>query len=523
MQEQISEILIYIKGALKYKWVAILVAWLICVGGWTFVMRLPDQYVSVAKVHVDSSTMLQPLLKGITVQQDARVLVNIMKKLMFTTPNLDKIIQLSKLDFLIQNEIQRVKLYKEMKDDIKISGGKRDGIFEISYVSKDPRLAKNVVTAVLTVFSEQTQQSTLNDVNSSQRFIAQQIRESEVRLRNAEKALEAFKRANFGLLPEQGSGQMAKLYASKEELESAKLLLRESISKRNVLSRQMQDVIDSGDAWKSSNSILQLSPEDEMIKDLRQRKAELLLKYTENHPAVTAIDITLRESIRRKEQNKKKSKDSALPSADAMANPYVQQLKIALNEADAEVASNNARVSILQQRIKNFKKQLDLRLSVETEMMNLNRDYETIKKNYQTLLGRREQARMSEKVDTEAVTIKFKIADPPNKPLTPSGPNRLLLLTVVLIGGLGVGFGLAFLLYFIKPTYMTIRQLQTVTGLPVLGFVSKQILDGPLVDKSFYRFALISASLVFVYIGFMGFEYLRMQHLNPSGLVRKIF
>lgn len=520
MQEQLSEIFIYIKGTLKYKWFAISLAWVICLLGWTAVMLLPNKYTSTAKVHIDSTTLLQPLLKDIAIQQDGQMLVRVMEQLMFTVPNLEKIIDLSNLDLLITNDRQRFELYENMREDIVIAGGKRDGLFQVSYESNDPDMAKNVVTAVLTVFSEQTQKSTLEDVNSSQRFIEQQIREYEIRLRNAEQAKEAFKRSNFGLLPEGGQGQIGKLHASYDELENAKLVLSEAISKRNTLINQMQKVVDAGDAWSGSDSVLELSPEDQKIRDLQLRKMDLLLKYTENHPAVTAIKLTLAEVLKRKKQKNKEMERAGLPNAGALANPYVQQLKITLNKAEADVASNKVRVEFLDQRIKKYKGQLDSRLTVETEMQNLNRDYEAIQQNYQKLIERREQARMSEKVDTETVSIKFKIADPPNKPLTPSGPKRLLLLTGVLMLSLGAGFGMAYLFYFIKPTYITTKQLRDVTGLPVLGYVSMQGMNDGEDRKQLIMFLFVLTGLAFVYLGLMSFEFLTLRGYNPFDLLQ---
>lgn len=521
MQDQLSEVLIYIKGTLKYKWVAISLAWIICFLGWSLVMVLPNKYTSIAKVHIDSTTLLQPLLQGIAIQQDGLMLVRVMKQLMFTVPNLDKIIQLSNLDYLVTTDIEKFKLYENMKDDIKIIGGKKDGLFEVSYESDEPLMAKNVVTAVLSVFSEQTQLSTMEDVNSSQRFIEQQIREYEIRLRNAEKAKEAFKRTNFGLLPEEGQGQISKLHFAYDQLEEAKLMLSESKSKKEILVKQMREVVNAGDAWNSSiDSVLILSPEDQKIQDLRLMKLDLLLKYTKNHPSVNAVESTLAELLKRKKQKDTEMTDNGLPNAGAMANPYVQQLKITLNEAETKVASNKVRVDFLERKIAKYKEQLNSRLTVETEMQNLNRDYLTVHENYQKLLQRREQARMSEKVDTETVSIKFKIADPPTKPLTPSGPKRLLLLSVILVFGLGAGFGMAYLIYFIKPTFVTTKQLRDITGLPVLGSVSLHDFGSTDNKNDIRIFLSVFAGLAFVYLGLMSFEYLSLQGINPLSLLR---
>jgi polysaccharide chain length determinant protein (PEP-CTERM system associated) len=393
MQEQVSEFFIYIKGVLQYKWFAIVLAWM---------------------VHVDTKTLLQPLLRGIAIHQDGQGLVILMKKLMFTVPNLEKIVALSNLDSSVTNDLERAKMYEGMKETIIISGGKHDGLFNVSYEASDPELAKNVVTAVLTVFSEQTQSSTMEDVGNSQRFINLQIREYEVRLRNAEKAKEAFRKANSGLLPGEGAGQIAKLNATKDQLEKAKLGMSQAISKRDVITKQMQEVVDAGDVWGSGDSAVLLSPEDQQIKGLQIMRMDLLLKYTEAHPAVSTIELTLKELLRRKEQNDKILANSGLPNAGALANPYVQQLKIALNQAETDVASNSTRIEYLQKKIEKIKSQLNARLTVETEMKNINRDYNVISENYHALIERREQARMSEKVDAETESIKFKIADPPN-------------------------------------------------------------------------------------------------------------
>ena len=516
MQEQFTEILIQIKGTLKHKWAAISVAWLLSLLGWSVVMFLPNIYTSTAKVHIDSTTMLQPLLEGISVKQDSGMLVRVMKQLMFTTPNLDKIIELSNLDLLVKNDVERLELYEDMKTEIQITGGKKDGLFNITYDSNEPNMAKNVVTSVLTVFSEQTQLSTMEDVNSSQRFIEQQIREYEVRLRSAEKTREAFKRSNFGLLPnggEEGKGQIGRLNSAYQQLDNAKLELSQAISKRDVLINQVQDVINSNATWVDANSALILSPEDEKIKKLRQKKMNLLLKYTESHPAVSAINLRLEEVIKRKERkhNKNGGRGKGTLNAGAMANPYVQKLKTSLAEVKAEVASIKARVLVFQNRIEQHKEQLDSRLTVETEMQNLNRDYETIRENYQKLVQRREQARMAEQVDTETVSIKFKIVDPPTKPLSPSGPKRLLLLSGVLLLSIAAGFGLAFLFYFMRPTFMTTGQVRKEIGLPVLGSIS-MISAQEKSKKEKYMYILLFTSLVCVYFGLMFFEYLSLQN-----------
>jgi hypothetical protein len=207
-----------------------------------------------------------------------------------------------------------------------------------------------------------------------------------------------------------------------------------------------------------------------------------------------------------------------------LANPYIQTIKVAQNEADTEVAAAQARFDELKQRKDLIGEQLNTRLSVETELQNLNRDYETIKTNYAELIKSRESAKMSKDVDDQAEALKFKIADAPNTPLKPASPKRKLLFSAVLAGGIILGFGVAFLLYFIRPTIMSTAQLRQLTGLPVLGSVSMKSTPGKTAKnkKDFLRYSAAALGLVLVYAGLMTVDILEIKALSLSHLLQSI-
>jgi polysaccharide chain length determinant protein (PEP-CTERM system associated) len=513
MQEQISEILYYLKGTLKYKWMAIIIAWIVCVSGWIFVAAMPNKYASEAKVHVETRTMLQPLLQGMTIHSDVRGLLRVMQLLMFTQTNLEQIIKLSDLDKNIKNVYERQALLTSLKKDIKINGGASD-IFTIKYEAKNPDTAKNVVQAVLTVFSEQTHKSTLAGADVAQRFIDEQIQDYETRLRNAEKARENFKRANFGLLPGEGSDQISQVQGAANLLEDAKLQLNQALSRKQVLSGQLNDIKESDEDWGITESIGNLTEEDARIQALTEKKKELLLRFTEKHPEIVSIKKTITELQKSKQKAEKEdiTKDM-FAKPEVMANPYIQTIKVGFNEAEAMVASSQARVDELKHRVDRIGDELNSRLTIETELQNLNRDYNSIKSNYQKLLESREQASMSEKVDDQAEALKFKIADAPDKPLKPSSPNRELLFSAVLITGILLGLAMAFLFYFIRPTIMSTLQLRQLTGLPVLGSVSMKtnVQQAEKNKIDLIRYSVAALGLVMIYISFMAFEILEIK------------
>lgn len=503
MLDQFSEVIYFSKGILRNKWVITIVAWLICLAGWSYVYNMPDIYLSKARVHVDTRTMLRPLLKGMAVQTDIRGLVMIMKKLMFTQHNLISVAELAGMDVDLTSESKLQKLIKTLRDNVTISGGK-DEIFTITYESEEAQNSKNVVQAVLSVFSKQTQQSTMSDVDSAQRFIDNQIREYEQRLRNAERAKENFKRENIGMLPGQaGEGQISVIQSFRQNLDMTQMQLSELLSRKRVLQNQLTETKESGDEWGLTSVLEESSIEDERISALEEKRSELLLRYTENHPNIISIDYLIQKLQKRKEEDLALKDDDHGLSTINMTNPYVQTIKIALNNLDAEIASLNSRAYLYQKKIQREDDQFNARLAIETELQNLNRDYQTINKNYLSLIDRREKAKMSSNIDTQASALKFNIADPANLPLEPSSPNRKLLYTLVLIVGFIAGIALALLMVIIRPSFMDVKQLKSLTETPVLGSIS-EVVSKTQSKKNFLRlvrFVFINTLLFCSYLG----------------------
>lgn len=519
MQQELSEVYFYLKGTLKYKRVAFMFALLVCISAWSYVFIMPDKFESKAKVHIDSSTVIRPLMRGMVIEPDVSALIRIIQQLMFTRPNLEKIIELSQLKPTFTGSMISNDFIEDIKKNITITGARDRDIFDIAYSSPDPEMAKNVVQAVLTVFSEQTQGKALADASDAQRFIEQQIRDYEIRLQDAEKAKEDFKRANMDLLSGDAD-QFQLVQQMKKQLSDAQTAFDQVNSRREVLSKQVQEIQASDEDWGLTDLTQDTSsPEDARIESLKDKRTELLLKYTEKHPELQVIDKLIQELQVQKESNKQKKLD-APPSdslgfetefmgANKMANPYVQSMKIALSNAEAEVASAQSLVKSIQQRIASLEQGLNERLSIETEMKNLNRDYETINGKYSELLDRREQAHITERVDDQTSRLKFKIADPPSRPLKPTFPNRKLFYSLILVAGLVMGFAVAFLIYFIRPVFMSSRQVRVVTGLPSLGGVSLTSQGITQTSKIDWLLILTIITLITGYLAIMLFEFFK--------------
>ena len=87
-------------------------------------------------------------------------------------------------------------------------------------------------------------------------------------------------------------------------------------------------------------------------------------------------------------------------------------------------------------------------------------------------MSRKEAANLSRRADVSAEDLQFRIIEPPMLPTSPSGPNRIVLYTGVLILGFGAGIALAFLLSQLKPILVRPKQLLSLSDYPIWGTVS---------------------------------------------------
>jgi hypothetical protein len=69
------------------------------------------------------------------------------------------------------------------------------------------------------------------------------------------------------------------------------------------------------------------------------------------------------------------------------------------------------------------------------------------------------------------------VVDPPSAGFKPTFPNRPLFLIIVLVLGLALGGGTAYLMHMLKPVFSSDRSLADLTGLPVLGVVTRIWVD----------------------------------------------
>src|SRR5437870_883813 len=199
MQELIEQLLALLRGMWQRRWIGLGVAWATAIIGAVIVFRLPDKYEASARVYVDTQSMLQPLMSGMAITPDAGGQVAILSRLLLSRPNLEKIIRKSDLDTSAgKNATDLVDLAAGSLTIARAGTG--DNLYTIAFRYPDGRKARDVVQAALSTFIEQSLGQTRGGTDTARRFVDEQIKDYENKLRELGARGQAFRWKYMGLM-----------------------------------------------------------------------------------------------------------------------------------------------------------------------------------------------------------------------------------------------------------------------------------------------------------------------------------
>ena len=477
MKEQFEALLGLARSAWRFRWFALAIAWLVAIAGSLVVLALPSKYESHAQIYVDTRSVLRPLLQGLAVSptQDQ---TDVVRRALLARPSLEQVAEKTGLTKRVKTAAGAESLVTDLALSISIDGDPSLGFYAISYSDGDPQMAQAVVQVLLDTFKEKSLGAGRTDTQSAEKFLAQQVSEYEAKLSQSEQGLADFKKRNVGLMPDERGDYFRRMQAETATQERIRTELAVAIRQRDELRGKLSGEEQGKGAltsMPSSQDIQAATTLDLRIRDSKRQLDELLLKFTERHPEVIGMKETIArlEEQRRAELGGVRATNGTRSEGSSVAvDPVIQNLQIQLNSADVQVASLQTQAAQADARVGELRRVMTAGPEVEAELVRLNRDYGVTKTQYEALLQRLANARLSNEAD-RSEDRRFKVMEPPRAPLRPLKPNRLLLIIGVLFAALAAGVAFALLRALTRPVVYSKRALANLTGLPVIGVVSR--------------------------------------------------
>jgi polysaccharide chain length determinant protein (PEP-CTERM system associated) len=471
MDGLVEQVRIALHQIWRRRWLAMGVAWGLCLLGWLVVALIPNSYESRAKVFVQLQSIL-PNQIGITPAERANDMLRVRQGLT-STANLERVVRRTDLNSRVQNDRDLAREVEALRQSIEIVAS-QDNIFEIKATARvsgfsndqNARTSTAIVQGLLDLFVGENLGGDRTETGQSLAFLDEEIRRREGQLREAEQRRVEFEQRYMGQLP--GDGSIAqRMSAARMEIANLDREISTAQATINGLRAQLgatpQNLpgLAGGGGGAAGQRLAQLEIE---LGQLQGRG------LTDAHPDV----VSTRSQIARLRPQAAAEQRAGGGSA-AITNPSYISLRSMLAEREAQLNGATTRRAQLQSDLAQITGQQLSEPGAASEQSRLTREYDVMKAQYDRLLDNREQVRLRSDVQTRTDSVSFRVIDPPSRPTIPAAPNRPLLLSLILIVALGAGVAAAFVRGQLQTTFPTQRRLAAATGLPVFGTISELV------------------------------------------------
>lgn len=417
-----------------------------------------DQYVSAARLEVDDSNIIQPLLKGAAEFSEIDR-VEEAKKFLFSKRLLQEVA--FRLEYINEDTdpVEVSQILRAITQNTMIeSDGKQSNYFTVSYFSSDPEVAFETAKVLIEEFVKFHQSEQRDEGLSAYDFISKQANNYKSRLEAAEQALKEFKSQNLDTDEDLVRSNISDLEAQIQEL---RLSIQESESTIRATRKQLGS---EGEYLKVQARVYALRQQKQSLEN---QLNQLRLQFQDSYPDIVTLKAQIRE-IDERIANDSAAGSQIAPGAGNFeskeSNPELlfDELRKTMSVSEVELETKRRRLSSLERLLAEKFETAQIVASNQATLSNLMRDYTVTKNVYEEMLSRKENAELSVAITTEGRGLTYRVLAAPSYPLQPSGLTFTHFLLAAPVLAIGVPIGLVLAMILLDPKIRTVINLKNV-------------------------------------------------------------
>lgn len=525
MQDQISFIIGEIRSALRFRWIGIGVASVICVGGWIYVATLPNIYEAQARFFLNTSSMLERALQDQIISTDPESRLAYIRESLFGRNELESVARTVGLDADVEGELGFEILLNRLRNEILFEPLSQtslqqtpDRIYQLSYRHHDRLKAIAVLEELLATFIAGTEGDTRRDEDNALDSLQQQVALAEDDLAQAERERARFRRENADRLPgAQGDFQ--------RRMESVEHSLTEARRNLNALESRLereQEEIENLRAFLP-NTPAEIDPNSlpGRIRAYQLEYDEKSLRFQPDHQELLRLRAAIATMTEQREAELQAAGAEGVdPRVLALeANPVYQEAQLARAETESSIAERQAEITDLEDELARLIDRRDESLANEAALAEFDRKVTEAREKLDDFVQGLRALETTRAVET-ASQVRFRPIDEPFSSPIPVEPGRLKLLVFVFVGGLGIGGTICYGLAQLQPIFSNSRSLQQFAELPVLGAITNA---WPVSQQTRFRRAAVgfSAAVCLLFLTLFGLAGMELYGPGIHSLVTR--
>ncbi|MBI3597380.1 MAG: hypothetical protein HY203_09535 [Nitrospirae bacterium] len=453
--------------------------------------ELPKIYKSTTLILVEQQKVPEDYVKSsVSVSIDERL--NTIQQQIMSRSLLQSVID----EFRLYTKERKRKTPEEVVDTMRknivvdvVRGGRNIDAFSITYEGADPKTVMLVTNKLAALFIEANLKEREEFVQATSAFLDTELRGVRADLEAQETKIREFKQKYMGELPEQITTNLRTL----DRLQLEQQTVHEALSKdkelRAALLEKNSKLVALNPDQVMTEAVKDINPVQLRLTQLRADLADLRLRYTDKFPDVIRVKTEIEDLEQRLKadgsategprngKTKKSGPNKETGVADAI---LTNDLQAQYNQTDIEILRLDAKQKQIAAQMKEYEDRVEKAPLHEQQMLSLMRDYEITKQNYQSLLDKKLNAKISENLEERQKGEQFRVLDAADLPKKPYKPDQFKLILLGIIAGLGGGGGVAYLREMTDVSFKKAEEVETILHFPVLASI-------PNIDKSLKR------------------------------------
>jgi uncharacterized protein involved in exopolysaccharide biosynthesis len=366
------------------------------------------------------------------------------------------------------------KAVTRLASDLEIEPEKKSNLIDVNYTSQDPQLSAWVLRVLGDAYIQK--HVAVHTPPGQVQFFSEETERYKKNLENAEAQLKEFSEQKDGVAPQITRDitlqKLSEFRSSLQQTQAQAAGTQERIRTLEKQAASTPERLTTATREQDDYQVLQGLKNTLMTLDLK--RTELLTKYQPDYPLVQEVDKQIADtqaSIAAEEAKPIKEKTTD-------RNPTYAWINEELAKAHAEYSALQAQAAATQAIVANYEakaRDLEQKGLVEQDLM---RSMKTDEENYLLYLRKREQARMTEALDSTRI-VNVAIAEQPVVPALPYNSRLMVLVVGFFIATVG-SLGAVFVQEYLDPSFRTPAEVDAELNIPVLASIPLRFATSPL-------------------------------------------
>lgn len=501
----------YIDIIIRQKWSLIIPSAVVFILAAAVALFLPSIYRSESTILIEEQEVPEDFVRAPVASYAEQRLQMIHQRIM-SSLRLKEIIDQFDLYRDLRDKLTSEEIIEKMRDDTHMAPisvevmDRRTGrpgmatiAFSLAYEGKgSPTKIQQVANRLTSLFLDENLRVRVRQTEETAKFLEDEAKRVKVSLDEIERAIAVYKKKHISALPELLSVNLQALNDIERRIDVLNEQLKSQKEREGYLQTQLSNV--SPDLTADRDDKLRLH-------ELKGHLVHLQTKFSDSYPDV----IKAKSEIAALEKQLAQRDAEGPNSGNKPDNPAYITLASQLSSTRADIASIHQQIRDLKKKEEKYQQRVEATPSVEENYRVLLQNRDTTKAKYDDLTAKLMEAKVSHGLEKEQKGERFTLIDPPKLPEKPYKPNRLAIIVIGFVLGIGSGVGMAAFREFVDDTARNTDDLINAGLGPVLGGIPMLETGKEKQRNIKWRYAIAAGVVFCCVIGVLVFHYFVMD------------